>query len=193
MPSIGNPSISFKQSSRWSDGVCCRLSYKWLACQIAPGAMKQGDFFSCGLNKTMDKQNAYLKETDPYEKEIGMTFRMGVNAATDKWLNVWGAKHGLRFDALAGPASCSDYFGNYADKSVVIGIFGRTAHDAGNWAHATAYYTGNGVRKFFDANKGEWSNLTLSLAEIGPALDRFHQYLKGRGETLTRYSFFVLL
>jgi len=155
--------------------------------------MKHGDFFSSKLNKTLEKQNAYLKETDPYEKESAVTFRQGVNAATDHWLNVWGAKHGLKFDALAGPKNCAEYFGNYQDRSVIIGIFGRTAHDAGNWAHATAYFTGNSHLKFFDANKGEWSDLKLSLPEIGQALDTFHQYLKGPGETLDRYSFFVLL
>jgi hypothetical protein len=193
MPSIGTPTISFSQGSRWSDGVCCRLGYKWLASQVAPGQMKHGGFFTSNLNKTLEKQNAYLKETDPYEKKKAVTFRQGVNAATDKWINVWGAKHGLSFDALAGPKACSEYFGNYPDRSAVIGIFGRTAGDAGNWGHATAYFTGKGVRKFFDANKGEWSNLTLSLPEIGQALDAFHNYLKQPGETLDRYSFFVLL
>lgn len=193
MASIGNPTKGFSQGARWSEGVCCRLAYKWIASQVKPGAMKHGDFFNSKLNKTLDKQNAYLKETDPFEKEIAVTFRQGVNAATDKWLNVWGAKHGLQFDALAGPKTCSEYFGNYPDRTALIGIFGRTAHDAGNWAHATAYFTGNGTRKFFDANRGEWSKLTLSLPEIGQALDSFHGYLKGPGETLDRYSFFVLL
>jgi hypothetical protein len=193
MPSIGSPTVSFSQGDRWSDGVCCRLSYKWLAAQVAPGKIKHGGFFTSKLNKTLEKQNAYLKEAEPFEKEIGLTFRMEVNAITDRWLNIWGMKHGLKFDAIAGPKTCSEYFGNYEDRSAIIGIFGRTAGDAGNWAHATAYFTGNGTRKFFDANKGEWSSLTLPIQQVGQALDEFHQYLKNPGETLDRYSFFVLL
>jgi hypothetical protein len=199
MPSIGAPTTAFSQSKLLKSGdpgVCCRLAYKWLACQAKPGSVKHlggGTFFSLGLNKTLEKQNAYLAEADPYEKQDALTFRQGVNAVTDKWLNVWGGKHGLGFDALAGPKRCSEYFGKYDDRSAVIGIFGTTA-TGGNWAHATAYYAGGSAnRKFFDANKGEWANLKLSLADLGAALDTFHEYLKSPGETLDRYSFFVLL
>ena len=156
--------------------------------------MKHGaNFFNANLNKTVEKQSAYLKEAEPYEKSSGLEWRQNVNALTDKYLNVWGVKHGLRFDALAGPKTCLEYFGNYPDRSVVIGIFGRTAGNAGNWAHATAYFTSPGARKFFDANKGEWSALTLSGSQLGSALDVFHDYLRMPGETLDRYSFFVLL
>jgi hypothetical protein len=198
MATIGNPTTPFSQSKfikSGDPGVCCRLAYKWMACQAKPGDVKHlsgGTFFDLRLNKTMEKQKAYLAEADAFEKEDALTFRQGVNAATDKWLNVWGAKHGLSFDALAGPKQCSEYFGNYPDRSVIIGIFGLTK-TKGNWAHATAYFTGSGGRKFFDANKGEWAGLSLSGSQLGAALDTFHEYLKEPGETLDRYSFFALL
>ena len=43
MAALGNPLVSFSQGSLLRQGdpsICCRLAYKWLASQVAPGRVK---------------------------------------------------------------------------------------------------------------------------------------------------------
>lgn len=192
MATLGNPLVAFNQGNLLGPndpGICCRLGYKWLAAQIAPGAVKDGAFKFAGINfeKTLGKQNAYLKDSEPYEKESPGAFRLGVSAVSAKWLNIWGEKHGLRFETVLGVTNCTEFFARgLGNKSAIIGTFGKLAN-GDNWAHATAYFAGG--PKFFDANSGEYD---LGMPNIGPALDSYHLYLAGPGETLDRYVFWTV-
>jgi hypothetical protein len=193
MATLGNPVVVFNQGTilKGNDpGMCCRLGYKWLASKVAPAKVKGGSFKFDLVNykKTSGKQGLYLNDADPYEKENAVTWRLGVGVVTLKWLNIWGERHGLAFEKITGVHDCKGYFANYSQRSALIGIFGRDAK-GGNWAHATAYYAGGPA--FFDANEGEFD--LSGVPNPGSALDTFHLYLKGTGETLDDYSFFPLL
>ncbi|HEX4322569.1 MAG TPA: hypothetical protein VHZ52_16770 [Acidobacteriaceae bacterium] len=190
MATLGNPLVSFSQSAilgPTDPGVCCRLGYKWLASKVAPGTVPAFKFGGVNLQKTLEKQNAYLKDADPYEKESPGAFRLGVSAVSAKWLNLWGEKHGIKFETVLGVSSCTEYFAKgYGNRSAIFGEFGKLA-DGSNWAHATAYFAGGPL--FFDANQGEFA---LGMPNPGAALDNYHKYLAGPGETLDRYVFWAI-
>jgi hypothetical protein len=192
MATLGNPVVSFDQNNilrQGDDGVCCRLAYKWLASQVDPSQVKGGTFKFGGVNlhKTLDKQAAYLKDADPYEKQSPAAWQQGVTAVSLKWLNIWGAKHGLKFETILSAINCAEYFSKgFGKRSAIIGSFGQMG-DGSNWAHATAYFAGG--PKFFDANKGEFD---LNVNDPGAALDNYHTYLASNGETLDRFIFWAL-
>lgn len=168
------------------DGVCARLGFKWLACQQTGAEFK---FYGANLAKTYDKQQAYLAAAAPHETKQPGFFQLIVNSLTEKYLNTWGAKHGIKFRHVLDAHTPEEFLRKYGPTSSLIGQFGKTA-GGGNWAHATALFVGSGGTKFFDANCGEYTFTAGS--DVAGELSRHHLYLAGSGETLDNYSFFVL-
>jgi hypothetical protein len=117
--------------------------------------------------KTVDKQAAYLKATEPFEQGAFNDARRNISRITEQFLNTWGAKHGLQFAAVRNSTSCLDYFSKNPERSTIIGIYGKTP-DQKIWAHATAFYSA-----------------------LGDELDQFHRYLARARETMEQYDFFV--
>ncbi len=190
MATLGNPLVSFDQNSILrkhlnDEPVCFRLAYRWLASKLKGTAFK---FAGVNIENTVNKQNAYLKDADPYEKQSPGAWVQGVTQVSTKWLNIWGQKQGLVFEPLpTSVLDCKEYFNQgYSSRSAIIGTFGLDPNK-GNWAHATAYFAGDS--KFFDANKGEFD---LKIPSPGLALDSYHQYLGCDGYTLDTFVFFPL-
>ena len=176
-----------------NDGVCCRLSYKWLAGLEKPDVVKHPGAvtgLSFNQSKVVDKQAAYLKAAEPFEKHSFNDARRNFSRISEQFLNAWGGKHGIQFATVRGAICCQDYFGKYPERSAIIGIYGKTPEQK-IWAHATAFYSGPAGRRFFDANKGEFE-VQNSGAELGGELDQFHRYLARLHETMEQYDFFMV-
>ncbi len=168
------------------DGVCARLGFKWLACQQSGAEFK---FYGANLAKTYDKQQAYLAAAAPHESKQPGFFQLIVNSLTEKFLNSWGTKHGMKFKHVLDAHTPEEFFKKYGSRSALLGQFGKTP-TGGNWAHATALFVGEGGTRFFDANCGEYGFTEGS--DVPGELSRHHRYLAGAGETLDNFSFFLV-
>jgi hypothetical protein len=150
------------------EGVCFRLAFKWLACQMTDRPFKSGWRPATLLPKAnqvkvLDKQRAYLQQVKPFEgagKDYH-EFLTHVNQISKSTLNAWGAKmkdgaekYNLRFGDELTTGSLVDQRIFERDGGLMVGVYGDSAVTP--WAHATAFYRKDAVIAFFDPNGGEF-------------------------------------
>lgn len=155
-----------RRSKRIEDpgGVCFRLAFKWVACQVY-GRPFKFDIAQVNADSVMMKQWTYLKAISPFEKKVvpGSVFRgdpyerfvTNVDRISTNQLNVWGNKTN-RYNLTFRSNRCREIVGRPEfdrDVAMVIGLYGRYPSP---WAHATAFYRKGEQAKYFDSNGGEF-------------------------------------
>ncbi len=145
-------------------GVCFRLAFKWVACQVYDRAFKF-EVSEANAEKIVAKQGVYLKAIAPYEQRVGPgtafrgdryeRFFTNVDRISTNLLNVWGRKAN-RYNLTFRSTRARELVGRpefARDVSMVIGLYGK---EPTPWAHATAFHRKGTQAKYFDPNGGEF-------------------------------------
>lgn len=153
-------------------GMCFRLSYKWLATTWNGETWKA---LGTNMEKTFDKQMAYLAQADTLSSSGYDQWFQGANTLSKETLIAWGSKHNLTCSTPIdlGKTLASTLIDGDEEAAIIVGFFGKKASSA-SWGHATAYCHRKPKPLFFDINYG-----VFEFEGAGSRAADLHGFVKG--------------